>query len=128
MAKKNKKTKKTQNLKAHVFCDAILLSPTQRDAIIFPGDLDLVQENKTYTDLCSDWWPSKQGLVCGGSNRQSPLHQSSSNAVPMVVVPVEKNQIIFLRKHKPLSSYKIIWALTLERKNFLEGKKSDVKR
>lgn len=93
------------------------------DAIVFMGDLDLVQENKTYTHLCSDWWPSKQGLICRGSNRQSPLHQSSCNAAPMVVEPAEENQIIFLKKHKPLFSYKTIWALICERKgDFLEKK------
>lgn len=77
------------------------LSPAQADATVFTSDLDLVQENKTYTDLCSDWWSSKQGLVSRGSNRQSPLNQSSSNAVPVVVVvvvvPEEENQVISLR-------------------------------
>lgn len=83
-------------------------SQSRRDAIIFTNDLDLGQENEAYTDLCSDWWPSKQGLVCRGSDRQSPLHQSSSNAAPMVVVSVEENQITSLKKHKPLSSCEII--------------------
>ena len=77
------------------------LSPAQADAIVFTSDLDLVQENKTYTDLCGDWWSSKQGLVRRGSNRQSPLNQSSSNAVSVVVVvvvvPEEENQVISLR-------------------------------
>lgn len=75
------------------------LSPAQADATVFTSDLDLVQENKTYTDLCGDWWSSKQGLVCRGSNRQSPLYQSSSNAVPVmvVVVPEEESQVISLR-------------------------------
>lgn len=76
-----------------------LSSPGDVGIIVFTSDLDLVQENKTYTDLCGDWWSSKQGLVCRGSNGQSPLHQSSSNAAPVVVVvvPEEESQIISLR-------------------------------
>lgn len=106
-------------------------SPTQTDAVIFTDDLDLVLENKTCTDLCSDWWPSKQGLVCRGSNRQSPLYQSSSNAAPMVVVPAEENQMISLKKHTPLSSCKMVQAPILESKQDVLEKKlrnSDVKR
>ena len=83
-------------------------SPTWTEATVLADDLDVVHENETGTDLCSDRWPSKQGLVCRGSNRQSPLHQSSGNAAPMVVVPAEENCIISLKKHKPLPSYKII--------------------
>lgn len=72
-------------------------SPTQTGSSMFSSDLALVQEKDTYTDLGSDWWPSKQGLVCRSSNRQSALHQSSSNAAPVVVVPGEENQIMSLK-------------------------------
>lgn len=44
-------------------------SPTQTGSIIVTGDVALVQEKKTYTDLGSDWWPSKQGLIRRSSNR-----------------------------------------------------------
>lgn len=101
-------------------------SPTQRGGIILTGDLALLQENKTYTDLGSDWRPGKQGLVCRSSNRQSPLHQSSSDAAPMMVVPGEENRMISLKNHK-LLSYKTTWTLILERK-WISLRQSDVKR
>lgn len=81
-------------------------SPTRTEATALTDDLDVVQDNKTGTDLGSDWWSSKQGLVCRGSNRQSPLHQPSGNAAPMVVVvPAEENGIISLKKRRPFITF-----------------------
>lgn len=58
---------KRLNLKlAYASYNAMLLS--NPDDIVFIDDLGLVQENKLCTHLCSDWWSSKQGLVCRSSN------------------------------------------------------------
>lgn len=83
-----------QRLSLHIVHAMLIANPDRKTLPFFTGDLGAeVKEKKPHTDLCSDWWPRKQGLVRRGSNRQSPLHQSSSNAAP-ILVPTEENQII----------------------------------